>query len=669
MGNAAVKATAPVSTTPTDFFQYPTSEGPWFKCEPDAVMLPRCSETGISSAAETPPVTMQQLFKLAAELKGDKPALKVERPCPALVEGKPPPALPDHEWTTWTFKQWHDDSRTAAKGFVSLGFSDSVNVWGFNAPEWMISAMAAGFAGGKIAGLYPTDAPETAAYKVVHSRGSIVVVEDKGKMEKLAKALTARGDSKRVKAFVAYGFEPAAGEKVTISNEQVPVISWKALMELGGRAIDEEIDRRTAALVPGECAALVYTSGTTGEPKAVMLSHDSVQFECASVWQQLSSEGVGTEPVQERILSYLPLSHVAGKMVDIAASVYCAARKPSHVTVYFARPYDLKVGAIKDRLVACKPTIFLGVPLVWEKNADKLKALGATTRGPKKALATWAKRLALEHAQEGQLGGSGAYPPGYSMANALVLKKIKAALGLDECKFGFTGAAPMRVDTQEYFGSLGVNINEIYGMSESCACCTWSSNAAHMWGSCGYQMPGFEVKAFRVDPTDLNKKAECPRAPTLDNIDEEFQGELCFRGRAIMMGYMANPDLGQAHVDELTKKTEESIDSDGWLHSGDKGMVTDKGMVKITGRYKEIIIGEGGENIAPVPIEDHIKKCCDGINEVMMIGDKRKYNVAVITLKAVGANGEVPGTDDLDMGAKRVNPEVTTISKAMDETT
>merc|ERR1719512_353612 len=132
-----------------------------------------------------------------------------------------------------------------------------------------------------------------------------------------------------------------------------------------------------------------------------------------------------------------------------------------------------------------------------------------------------------------------------------------------------------------------------------------------------------------------------------------------------MMGYLANKDMGDAHLAELEKKTAETIDSEGWLHSGDKGLKTQAGMVKITGRYKELIIGEGGENIAPVPIEDHVKKMCDGICEIMMVGDKRKYNIALVTLKAVGANGEVPGTDTLDAGAVRVNKEVTTISQAM----
>ena len=100
-----------------------------------------------------------------------------------------------------------------------------------------------------------------------------------------------------------------------------------------------------------------------------------------------------------------------------------------------------------------------------------------------------------------------------------------------------------------------------------------------------------------------------------------------------MMGYLAQPELGLEHVSEIEKKTAGTIDKDGWLHSGDKGIVCESGMVKVTGRYKEIIIGAGGENIAPVPIEDHIKASCDGINEVIMIGDKQKYNVALVTLK------------------------------------
>merc|ERR1740123_750611 len=377
------------------------------------------------------------------------------------------------------------------------------------------------------------------------------------------------------------------------------------------------------------------------------------------------SAGFGVEG-EERILSYLPLSHVAGMMVDIIMPAVVSSSENTWCVTYFARPYDLKVGSIKDRLCAAKPTVFLGVPLVWEKIADKVRAIGAANTGIKAHLGAWAKGKAVRNARSQQLGAKRDEPWTYFIAKKL-LSKVAEGLGMDELKFGFTGAAPIRVDTLEYFGSIGIPIYEVYGMSECTGAATWSCKEAHIWGSCGWPLPGVELGVFKVDERDLSKKTRCEAAPDVFATDEKYMGEVCWRGRNNMMGYMANPDLGSAHVKDIEKKTAESIDSEGWLHSGDKGMITQSGLLKITGRYKELIIGDGGENIAPVPIEDSIKKLCDGVNEVMMVGDKRKYNVALITLKAVGANGEVPGTDQLDAGAKRVNPDVTTISAAMDD--
>jgi long-chain-fatty-acid--CoA ligase ACSBG len=231
-----------------------------------------------------------------------------------------------------------------------------------------------------------------------------------------------------------------------------------------------------------------------------------------------------------------------------------------------------------------------------------------------------------------------------------------------------TGAAPISTETLEYFGQLGIQINEVYGMSECTGATTFSSDVAHVWGSCGYAVPGCEVKCFKVNPDDVNDKKEVPACTSLENPSEEQQGEVCFRGRHIMMGYLANPDLGPEHMALIEKKTAESIDAEGWLHSGDKGCIDKRGMVKITGRYKEIIIGSGGENIAPVPIEDAIKKECQGLSNVMMVGDKRKFNVALVTLKAQGATGDLPGTDDLDGGALAVSKGTTTITGAMADT-
>lgn len=655
---------------PASYIRY-EGEGPWFTCDPSASLPIRTAKVGAASLEECKALTLIQLLQSAAELKGDKPALKVERPVPALEDNKAPPALPDEQWTTWTWNQYLADVKCAAKAAIKLGFMphDSLNIWGFNSPEWMIAALAGSFAGGRCAGLYPTDTEDTAAFKVVHSGGSIVVVEDKGKIGKLAKGLAARGDAKRVKAIIAYGYEPKEGEKQEIVGcGSVPIYSWAKFMDLGrSQGNDGELEKRMSNVQPGQCAALIYTSGTTGDPKAVMVSHDNLHFESLTVSNVLKkSIGIGREAVNDRALSYLPLSHVAGMMLDIVQPIVSSASFPSWVTIYFARPYDLKVGAIKDRLQACRPTVFLGVPLVWEKIADKIRAIGASSTGLKKKLGDWAKGVNLEYSRGNQLGAQPGSAAGHGVAKA-IMNKVKEGLGLDHCKYGLTGAAPIRVDTLEYFGSLDLGINEVYGMSECTGATTISMPEAHQWGSCGYEMPGAEVKVFLVDDADFNKKKECPRAPTLDSTDEVYQGELCYRGRHVMMGYMAQRDLGDAHVAEINKKTSETIDREGWLHSGDKGMITQAGMCKITGRYKELIIGEGGENIAPIPIEDHVKKMCDGIAEIMMVGDKRKYNIALVTLKAVGANGEVPGTDQLDAGAARVNPDVKTISAAMND--
>jgi len=469
-----------------------------------------------------------------------------------------------------------------------------------------------------------------------------------------------------LKAIVAWEFQPPSDVKRS-DGSTVKCYSWEDFLKSGESVSDEELQKLIDAQKPEECCCLIYTSGTTGNPKAVMISHDALIFEAHTVVVHgIPSFGLGG---QERILSYLPLSHVAGMMVDIVSPIMCTAYKKAYTTVYFARPYDLKAGAIGDRLKFVKPTLFLGVPRVWEKIMEKLKAVGAQTTGLKKKLSTWAKAQGMSHLKECQLGGTGYKSYSYMLASKLILGKIKAALGLDECKFAMTGAAPITVECLEYFAALGININEVYGMSENTGAASWSTDECHLWGSCGYTMPGTEVKVFRQTGATINEKVEAPRCESKAAATEEQQGEICFRGRHVMMGYMANPRLGAAHVKEIEAKNAGTIDNEGWLHSGDKGTMTKTGMLHITGRYKEIIITAGGENVAPVPIEDSVKKLCGAVSNIIMIGDKRKFNVCLITLKAKGATGELPGGNDLDGGALLVNPDVTTVSGAMDDPT
>ena len=192
-------------------------------------------------------------------------------------------------------------------------------------------------------------------------------------MERLIPALAQRGEATtRIKAFVAYGFEPEAQQSVEVKGSAKPVLSWSQLMTMGKEAKDsvtessaDPLELRLKAVEPGHCAVLVYTSGTTGEPKAVMLSHDCMVFETRTVLNLARAHmGLCAQAEQERVLSYLPLSHVAGAMVDICFPFVATATTPAWVTIYCARPYDLKVGSLGDRLRIARPTIFLGVPLV-----------------------------------------------------------------------------------------------------------------------------------------------------------------------------------------------------------------------------------------------------------------------------------------------------------------
>mmetsp|Transcript_9284 Transcript_9284/g.10748 ORF Transcript_9284/g.10748 Transcript_9284/m.10748 type:complete len:744 (+) Transcript_9284:169-2400(+) len=663
--SASVAAHAPEPTDETRPVYPDPSKGPFWTADPKGTKPIFASPKGPGSLEEVVPTTLIAAFKKAVDNWPNEIALAVERPLPPLVGKDFPPAFKDEEWKKWTYKEYYEDSEKVAKAMIKAGMvkSDSVNIFGFNSPEWFMSQLGAIMVGGRAAGIYPSDTPAQFQFKSDHSNGAVATVDSKKNFDKVKSQID---KLPYLKAIVAWEFQPPSDVKRS-DGSTVKCYSWEDFLKSGESVSDEELQKLIDAQKPEECCCLIYTSGTTGNPKAVMISHDALIFEAHTVVVHgIPSFGLGG---QERILSYLPLSHVAGMMVDIVSPIMCTAYKKAYTTVYFARPYDLKAGAIGDRLKFVKPTLFLGVPRVWEKIMEKLKAVGAQTTGLKKKLSTWAKAQGMSHLKECQLGGTGYKSYSYMLASKLILGKIKAALGLDECKFAMTGAAPITVECLEYFAALGININEVYGMSENTGAASWSTDECHLWGSCGYTMPGTEVKVFRQTGATINEKVEAPRCESKAAATEEQQGEICFRGRHVMMGYMANPRLGAAHVKEIEAKNAGTIDNEGWLHSGDKGTMTKTGMLHITGRYKEIIITAGGENVAPVPIEDSVKKLCGAVSNIIMIGDKRKFNVCLITLKAKGATGELPGGNDLDGGALLVNPDVTTVSGAMDDPT
>jgi len=648
--------------------QYDEAKGPFWVMDADAEARMIFAKKGPGSKEVTPPTTMLELMRLAVEQHGEKTALRVER-----IDGKTPAIdQNDCKWQEWTYKQYMDDANMAARALMHMGVEQfgTVGIYGFNSPEWFLAEMSTIFCGAKTAGIYPSDRTGNVVFKLKQSKARVVILEDAGKLARLQPQKNDEGeifnpmdDLPELKYVVMWAEGEKAPEFIESKHGKVPVVNWHDFMKLGEKTDLKDLEERQKKIKPGHCCSLIYTSGTTGRPKAVMLSHDNICFVAAVFIYSIKSSTIGTVACAERIISYLPLSHIAGMVIDIIAPIYLTARTPAWCEVSFARPYDLKKSTIANRLRAVKPTAFLGVPRVWEKIAEKLKAKGAQTKGFAKLLASFAKPRLLAVSKGQTLSGKETNPSGLFIARK-VSAKIKAALGLEELKFGMTGAAPIQVHTLEFFGSLGINIKEVYGMSECSATTTISTEETHEWGSCGYPMPGIEFKVLKE--TKEGEYVEVKRAADLFNATEEEQGELCFRGRHIMMGYLANPDYkGDGGSEWARKKNMSAIDENGWLHSGDKGCMDKNGMIKITGRYKELIIGAGGENVAPVPIEANVKKLQPAVSNIMMVGDKRKFIIALVSLKVKGATGELAGTNKLTPAAQLVEG-IETVEEAME---
>lgn len=352
------------------------------------------------------------------------------------------------------------------------------------------------------------------------------------------------------------------------------------------------LDLRIKSIAPNKCATLIYTSGTTGVPKAAMISHDCVTY----LIRYIAVDYVKMRPFTERIVSYLPLSHIAAQAVDIYLTLTIGS------TVYFAQPDALK-GTLVNTLKEVRPTMFFGVPRVWEKMQENIEKVANNLTGAKLSLFSWARKVGSKEIHAG-FHGKKSFNPAFTLAKALVLNNIHKQLGLDQAKFVFSGAAPITKETLEFFISLGLPLCEVYGMSES--------TGPHCVGI---------THSNRV--TSVGALERYNRSKLI-NKDADGCGELCVMGRHIYMGYLN--DEG---------KTRESFDEEGWLRTGDLAKF-DENFIFITGRQKEIIITAGGENIAPVPVENNLKaELPNLISNSMLIGDKRKYLVILVTLKSL----------------------------------
>ncbi|WP_437655982.1 AMP-dependent synthetase/ligase [Sorangium sp. So ce1182] len=530
-----------------------------------------------------------------------------------LGQAKVRPEAPAHYvkdggfWRMTSYREYADEVRRAGKSLIALGVEpgDTVGLLGFNRPEWVVLNVACMAIGGAPAGIYTTCSPEEVRHVLHHSASRMVLVEDRRQIEKV---VSQWGRLPQLESVVLMrGARPEGDPRI---------LSWDEFLSQGSRVSDELFEQRLDALEPRGLATLIYTSGTVGPPKGVMLSHANLTSAA-----DISARILSFSPWDVGV-SYLPLSHIAEQMLTIHLPASVGS------TVYFAESMD----AFADNLREVRPTAFFGVPRVWEKMMAGVGAKLSGAKGVQRFSLEQARRVGLQHSEllaRGEQPGP-VLAMQHRLFDRLVYSKVKAALGLDRARVCSCGAAPIAKDVLEFFASLGILITEVYGQSEVTGPASYNVQGRTKLGSVGPVVPGVDVR-----------------------IADD--GEILVKGPNVFLGYHKEPEAtAQALVD-------------GWLRSGDLGRFDEEGFLHITGRKKEILITAGGKNVSPKNIEEALKRH-ELIAEAVVIGDRRKFLTALLVLApdAVkrlaaerGLSGDLsPESPEIREGVQRIVDEV-----------
>lgn len=476
-------------------------------------------------------------------------------------------------WKTTTWQDYAAEVRAVARALIAMGVrpGDRIALLGFNRPEWTTLDLAAMMVGAVPAGIYTTCSAAEVAYILHHAGACLVLLED---ASQVAKVMRHRRDL------------PALEHLVLMRGAEAGtagLISWEALLARGVDVPDSEVEARLNGLRADDVATLIYTSGTTGPPKAVMLTHTNLTF-TADAAQKMVSVGPA-----DRMISYLPLSHIAEQVFSLHL----------HVSAGYTLAFAESMEKLRENIQEIRPTLLFGVPRVWEKMFAGIQTRLAGLTGAKAALVQWAQAIGREHAE---VANRGATPSPwlrarYALADRLVFRSFKAAVGLDALRFGVSGAAPIAAEVLEFFAGLDLMVHEVYGQSEGCGPTSFNLPGRTRFGTVGPAIPGVQIK-----------------------IADD--GEVLVRGPNVFLGYLDDPE---ATADALR---------DGWLHSGDLGALDGDGFLTITGRKKEILITSGGKNITPNTIEGLLKHL-PFVSQAVLIGDRRPYLAALISVDPV----------------------------------
>jgi long-chain acyl-CoA synthetase len=516
--------------------------------------------------------TVCDLLQAAAEQWGELPAY-TDRD--STGPGSTGPG--SRPWQALTWRQTRDQALQLAAGLVALGLQpgQTVALMLPNRLEHVLADLGALHAGGVPVTFYPTLAPDQVAYMAANCEARIAVLDGAAELARWQPVLAQLPALRHV--IVREPGACPAGE---------PYLSWDDLVALGAArqpGLADEVAGRIAAITPADPATLLYTSGTTGNPKGVVITHASILYELVAI------AATGNMLPHTRWVSYLPLAHIAERMFTLYGAIHNGWQ------VYFCHnaSTDL-VATVAD----VKPTGFFGVPRVWEKIQAGLQALLAAEPDPaRQAAVAAAMDTGLRYVQSCQYGEqtSAALANDFAAADEVILRPIRSLLGLGDVELVSSAAAPLPPEVGAFFGGLGLRILDVYGMTETTGAFTVNTMSAFRLGTVGRPVPGTEVRIAA-------------------------DGEILTRGPLDTPGYLSLPE-----------QTAELLDADGWLHTGDIGTLDEDGFLAVIDRKKELIITAGGENVSPAAVEN-LLVAHPLIGQALAYGDRRPYLVAVLTL-------------------------------------
>ena len=525
----------------------------------------------VSNPADLPPGTLSQLFLTAVEDRREELAFRHF------------PGDGDH-LEDMSYGAVYDLVRAVSGGLQALGMKrgDRAAILSETRMEWSVCDYACICTGVLDVPIYSTLTGPQVAYILENSDASLVFASTPDQAEKVGAASREIGRDIQIVVFDASGSLPEGA------------LAWEDFLEKG-REFDAEVEDesfRAMALEaePDGLATLLYTSGTTGNPKGVMLTHNNLWSNVTAARRMLPRKEGDTA------LVFLPLSHVLQRMVSY---------------LYFSRgdtaAYAHSIHKVADDMKVVRPSVVASVPRLYEKVYNAVME----AEGLKKKLVQWAREVGdawVEEKLAGREPGR-ALKVAYRLADALVFKKIRAAMG-GRIRYFISGGAPLATDINRFFFSAGIWIMEGYGLTETSPVTNVNSFEGFRIGTVGKAIPGTEIR-----------------------IGEE--GEILIRGPQVMKGYYNLPEA-----------TTEAIDPEGWFHTGDVGEIDEDGFLRITDRIKDIIVTAGGKNVAPQPIENRLKTN-EFVEQAVMVGDRRSFCVILI----------VPSFPNLEAWARKTGIE------------